>query len=101
MTTYDAIKDELKTELTANGGDLDQIRDNSGEWVEGFLPIYNNDIIKEWQEMPSVYDDKGALELGYDGDADIVRQMSLDLYLYYSDLVGQAIAELESEGQEG
>lgn len=96
MTTITEIIDELKTEL-ASGSDIERIRDNSGEWVEGWIPVYNNRIIEEWQAMPSEYDDQGAISLGYDGDADIVHQMMLDLYLYYSDLFHQALDQIESE----
>lgn len=100
MTTYDDIKAELKTELTANGGDLDSIRDNSGEWVDGYVPVYNNRIIQEWQEMPGDYDDRGALEMGVSDDAGIVQRMGADLYLYYSELVDLVLTDLEEELEE-
>ena len=90
------MKDEFKTEIS-NGSDLDTIRDNSGEWVDGYLPIYNNDILTEWQKMPSEYDDRGAQELGRGEDTTIIRLMSLDLYLYYTDIFNKAIEELEEE----
>lgn len=101
-TTQEQMKEEILNELKTNEGTtLDDIKDNSGEWIDGYLPVYNSEIIKEWQEMPSEYDDRGAIELGYDGDANIVRQMSLDLYLYYSDLFNEVLDEIESEQEEG
>ena len=96
--TQKQMKDELITELQANENDLDAIRDNSGEWIDGWLPIYNNRIIEEWQAMPNEYDDRGAAELGHMGE--IIGLMSLDLYLYYSDLFNEVLEELELELEE-
>ena len=93
MTTVSDIKNELTAEL-AKGVDLDELQENSHERVDGYLPVYNNEIIKEWVDMPGEYDDRGAEEIGTDGDNGIVRLMTLDLYLYYSDLFSQAIKEL-------
>jgi len=90
------MKDEVRTELQ-NGGDIEQIKDRCGEWIDGYLPIYNNQIIEEWQQMPHVYDNRGGAELGTDGSIGIVGLMSLDLYLYYFDLFNEAMEELEKE----
>jgi len=90
------MKDEVRTELQ-NGTDLDQIQDRLIEWIDGYLPIYNNQIMQEWQEMPNEYDNRGAAEFGWDGEINIIRLMLLDLYLYYSDLFNKAIEELEEE----
>ena len=92
-----AMKQEFKTEIEKGYVTLEEIQDNSGEWVDGYLPVYNNLIIAEWQQMPSEYDNRGWAELGYDGDVDIVHLMSLDLYLYYTDIFNEAVAELEEE----
>lgn len=90
------MKEEFKTEI-ANGSDLDTIRDNSGEWIDGYLPVYYNRIVQEWQEMPSEYNDRGFTELGLQGENTIYHLMSLDLYLYYSDIFNEAVKELEEE----
>ena len=94
--TKQQMKDEFKTEI-ANGSDLDTIRDNSGEWIDGYLPIYYNKIVEEWQAMPSEYNDRGAAELGMGQEVTIYNLMSLDLYLYYSDIFNEAVADLEEE----
>lgn len=91
--------EEIKTEL-GNGLELEEIRDNSGEWIDSHLPVYNNQIIEEWQNMPGEYDDRGAGELGAGDECGIVARMSLDLYLYYGDLFGEALEELENELEE-
>jgi hypothetical protein len=99
MNTLDDMIKEIKQELT-NGVELDEIRDNSGEWVDGYLPVYNNRIIEEWQNMPGDYDNRGAAELGLGQEINIINLMSLDLYLYYGDLFSQALDDVESDIEE-
>ena len=91
------MKDEFKTEIDKGYITLEEIQDNSGEWIEGYLPIYYNQIVEEWQKMPSEYNDRGAAELGQGGEVTIYNLMSLDLYVYYLDIFNEAIAELEEE----
>lgn len=98
-TTQKQMLQEIKGELE-KGVELDEIKDNAGEWIDGYLPIYNNRIIEEWQNMPSEYDDKGIAEFGSEGERGIVGLMSLDLYLYYTDLFNEVIEELENELEE-
>ena len=97
--TKQQMKDEFKTEMEKGYVTLDEIRENSGEWIDGYLPVYYNKIVEEWQEMPSEYNDRGAAELGvgHAGENTIYNLMSLDLYLYYTDIFNEAIAELEEE----
>jgi hypothetical protein len=100
MTTYSEIMQELKQEL-AQGVELDDIRERAHECVDSYLPVYNNRIIEEWQAMPGEYDNRGAAELGHLGhEIDIINLMSLDLYLYYSDLVNSVLDDLEGEASE-
>ena len=91
------MKDEFKTEIEKGYITIEEIQDNSGEWVEGYLPIYYNQIVEEWQKMPSEYNDRGVAELGQTGTETIYNLMSLDLYVYYNDIFNKAIAELEEE----
>jgi hypothetical protein len=94
VSTLDEIVKEIKQELD-RGVDIDSIRDNSGEWIENYIPIYNNHIIAEWQEMPSEYDNRGSTELGIPSDISIIALMQLDLYLYYSNLFFVALDSVE------
>jgi len=91
------MKEEFKTEIEKGYVTLEEIQDNSGEWVEGYMPIYYNEIVQEWQEMPSEYNDRGSAELGHMGETTIYGLMGLDLYLYYTDIFNEAVAELEEE----
>jgi predicted RNase H-like HicB family nuclease len=97
----EAMKSEFRQAIDQAGETLDDIRDNSGEWIEGYLPVYNNKIVEEWQAMPSEYDNRGAVELGHlEQEINIINLMSLDLYLYYNDIFNEAVNELEEEEEE-
>jgi hypothetical protein len=97
MTTYDEITQEIKQEI-ANGQTLEEVKDRSHELIDNYVPVYNNRVLEEWQAMPSDYDNRGALELGHNcQELNIISLMSADLYLYYSELVGQVINDLEQE----
>ncbi len=100
MTTIEEIKQELQQELEKGYASLDEIEDNRGEWVDGYLPVYYNRIVEEWQNMPSEYNNRGAQELGQGGEIDIYNLMSLDLYLYYTDLFNEAVEEIKGELEE-
>lgn len=92
-------KQELASEIEKGYTDIEQLRDRIGEYVDSALPIYNSDIIAEWQHMPSEYDGEGINQFGLPGTHNItVYSLMLgDLYAYYSDLFTAALDELESE----
>lgn len=96
MNAYKYIYEDLKQTIT-NGEDMESIRDNSHEWIDGYVPVYNNAIIEEWQHMPGEYDNRGATEYGYEDTPDIVRLMILDLHVYYSDLFFQVLDDIAEE----
>jgi len=101
MNTVERMAEEIRAEL-AQGEELEVIKDRSGEFIDSYLPIYNNQIVEEWQAMPSEYDNRGSAELGHGEEINIINLMSLDLYLYYSDLFNEAVEEVENslEGAE-
>ena len=99
MNTMDQMKEEIRAALAA-GEDLESVKDRSGEIADSYCFIYNHEIVVEWQIMPSEYDDRGVQEIGGDDSMGIVARMSLDLYLYYTDLFFQAVGEIENELEE-
>ena len=99
MNTVERMVEEIRAELS-QGEDLDTIKDRSGEFIDSWLPVYNNRIIEEWTLMPNDYTDRGSAELGAGGEVNIINLMTLDLYLYYSDLFFEAVQEVE-EALEG
>jgi hypothetical protein len=86
--------EEIRAELS-NGEELEDIKDRSGEFIDSWLPVYYNQIIDEWKAMPSEFNDRGSAELGQGGEINIYNLMTLDLYLYYSDLFNEAVEEVE------
>jgi len=99
MTTYDEIMAEFKQELES--ADIDSLRDRAYEYVDNYIPVYNNRVIEEWQNMPGDYDNRGAAELGHNcEELSIVSLMQADLYLYYQDLVALVLDDLEEQLEE-
>ena len=94
MNIVERMAEEIRAEI-ANGEELEAIKDRSGEFIDSYLPIYNNQIVEEWQAMPSDYDNRGSAELGLGQEINIINLMTLDLYLYYSDLFYEAVKEVE------
>jgi hypothetical protein len=93
--TIKSMKEELREEMKHST--IEDIEDRSGEFIDGYLPVYNNRIVEEWQNMPSDYDNRGAAELGLGQEINIINLMSLDLYIYYGDLFNDALKELKEE----
>ena len=93
--TIKSMKEELRESLKYST--MEEIEDRSGEFIDGYIPVYNNRIMEEWQNMPSDYDNRGAAELGAGEEINIINLMSLDLYLYYNDLFSDALQELKEE----
>lgn len=97
--TVERMVEEIRLELS-NGVELEDIKDRSGEFIDSWLPVYNNHIIEEWTLMPNDYTDRGSAELGTGQEISIINLMTLDLYLYYSDLFYEAIGEVEQALEE-
>lgn len=100
--SYETVKrmaDEIHLELI-KGDDLEAIKDRSNEFIDSWLPVYNNHIIEEWVAMPNDYTDRGSSELGVGNKINIINLMSLDLYLYYRDLFAEAV-QLVEDSMEG
>jgi hypothetical protein len=96
MSTIERMVEEIRTELS-RGEELEDIKDRSGEFIDSWLPVYNNRIIEEWTLMPNDYTDRGSAELGTGQEISIINLMTLDLYLYYSDLFAEAVQEVEDQ----
>ena len=89
MTTYNQIKEILKDEI-----DLDE--DRLVEIADSLVPVYNAEVIEEWQQMPIEYNDSWQ-DVGTDADATILQRMMMDLYLYYNLQVARAYNEIKGE----
>ncbi len=73
------------------------IDDRLTEMADSAVPVYNNQIIQDWQEMPSEFDDTWE-DMAADPFATIVQRMSYDLYNYYQDAYRRVYALVLAEG---
>jgi hypothetical protein len=99
-------KDEIKKDLLDN---WENITDNPypedalGEYADGYLPTYTNEIIAEWAEMPSEFDNSwqgGGFPSSTVREVTITELMTIDLYNYYRQVTENAYNEILSEEEE-
>lgn len=89
---------EIKAELASEMNDSD-IEDRLTEIAEGYIPIYNYEIVEEWSLMPEEFNDSWqeyGTEVAVQG---IIRLMTLDLFAYYEAQVSRAYEELTAEAK--
>ena len=95
---------EIRQIILDNWEEINDSPDPKGildEYAESDLPIYNNDIIKEWTEMPSDYDNRWQEVL--DGEIEehtITSLMLVDLYQYYTDTYYEIWEDIKSERED-
>ena len=80
---------EIREEILDNWEYLEELNDNGvddylTELADSRNPIYTKDIIEEWRELPSDYNDAWA-EFGMPDSITITGLMTLSLYRYYQD----------------
>lgn len=85
------IKEDIldSWEFLKDGND-DFINQNLTQWANQAVPVYTNDIIKDWTEMPTEFDDAWQefghyswLSEKHKKARTIVELMTIDLTLYY------------------
>ena len=92
---------EIEQEIRDN---LEELRESShpeemlNEWADSAVPVYTNEIVKDWQEMPSVFDDvwQEAFTATEEGIT-IVKLMTIDLYNYYQNTYTRIYNEILEE----
>ena len=91
--------DEIKTALKVDHWDEITTQEDPHDWLtefaDGLVPVYNSEIIKDWQDMPSEYDDSGADLCS--PDAGICDRMKADLWYYYQDQTRIAYEQVKGE----
>lgn len=75
--------------------------DMLNEWADSAVPVYTSDIIKDWAEMPSVFDDvwQEAFTATEEGTT-IVKLMTIDLYNYYQNTYTRIYNEILEEEED-
>tara|TARA_R110000803_G_scaffold107000_5_gene175144 strand:+ start:310 stop:612 length:303 start_codon:yes stop_codon:yes gene_type:complete len=93
---------EIKAELIENLQYLKETpypEDMVAELADSNVPIYNGDVIRTWQEMPSDFDDRWK-DYGYDtqkNEGGIVKLMQIDLTFYYLEQFSAIWEEIKEE----
>jgi hypothetical protein len=95
---------DIRQEILDNWEYLEELNDNGvddylTELADSRTPIYTKDIIEEWRELPSDYDDAWQ-EWATSPKDTIVSLMKLSLYRYYQDKYSQLYNEINTEKQE-
>jgi hypothetical protein len=71
------------------------------ELADSACPIYYSDVMKDWQEMPSEYNDQWQEFTEATQDTTIFSLMSADLFNYYyikyEEIFGEILEEKEQE----
>jgi hypothetical protein len=90
LTTYEDIKQEI----------LDyrdwMTEDDIHQTADGYVPVYYNEIISEWQALPMEHTDTWQ-DFGISNDTSIFTLMGYDLFNYYYQLVHKAFHEIKEE----
>lgn len=95
-------REGIKEELLENYEQLSSSFDEEiavSEFAEQFVPVYNNEIIKDWIALPEEHSDKWK-ELGYDANRNpggIIQLMQMDLLFYYMETTQDLWAEVKKE----
>jgi hypothetical protein len=93
LSTYTRIFSEILDNRDQFESDPDRA---ITEMADSLCPVYTSEIIAEWTELPNEHSDAWQ-DLGVvSNDSTITSLMTLDLYLYYTDLVARAWAEVEN-----
>jgi predicted Rossmann fold nucleotide-binding protein DprA/Smf involved in DNA uptake len=95
LTTLSEMKQEI-LENWAQFADNAYPEDLLAEFADSALPAYTNDIIQEWQHMPSEFDDYWQ-ELELPKPENIIGLMQIDLSNYYLHLANTAYSEICAE----
>lgn len=96
-TTREYIKQELSqdwAEITA----AEYADDLLFRFVDGIMPVYYHEIIKDWTEMPSEYTDSWQDD-GAKPEEGIIALMTSDLFNYYLDLTNDVYEELKAANE--
>ena len=94
--TNEEIKKELLEnweQIEGNPYPLDMVR----EFADGYSPVYYNDILKDWAEMPSEFNDRWQEFTPDANGKTIFSLMSIDLWVYYLEQAETVYNEIKAE----
>jgi hypothetical protein len=97
-------REGIREYLLENFDELSKAYDEEfaiSEFSDQFVPVYNNEILKDWIELPTEHSDKWK-ELGYDANRNpggILMLMKMDLIFYYMEITQELWQEIKKEKQ--
>lgn len=104
LSTDSELKDQILYNLEEYSED-GEIPAYESDFIVGFaetqMPIYYNQIIQQWMELPDDYRDTWNRNVSIDENATITWLMSLDLYNYYNDRTSEILDEIRQERDNG
>lgn len=98
LQDYDSLLPAVE-ELWDTLKDSSYPEDELTETADTLVPIYFDDTVEKWKELPSQYKDSWR-EFGASEEATITQLMSMDLYTYYKDVLEQIYLDLKNSKQE-
>jgi hypothetical protein len=100
LTSYSDVKDQVLTEIREYDLTNDTYpEDRLNEMADSAVPVYTNEIISEWVDLPFDSRDRWQ-DFGADSNATITHLMALDLLVYYQELFSQTYFELTKDLEE-
>jgi hypothetical protein len=97
-------KSDIKSDILDNWEQLTETphpEDLLNEMAESACPVYYSDIIKDWQEMPSEYNDSWQQNgIGTTEETTIFSLMSWDLYFYYESQYNLIFTEIRLDKEQ-
>jgi len=95
---------DIKSDILDHWDQLAEMAEPSdliNELAESACPVYYSDIIKDWQEMPSEYNDSWQENgIPTTGETTIFSLMSWDLYFYYERQYQTIFSEIKMDKEE-
>jgi len=87
------LEDFLNCYIQEDTEDLDDLDDNLSEYADGLVPVYYNEIIKEWQENG---DCQGlTMEVLGETSGEVYKIMMSDLFFYYEQQLREDLEKLK------
>lgn len=73
----------LDNYTNAEGDNVKKQEDNINEYADGLVPVYNYEIVKEWQENADCHELTLEVTGEYNQKEGIIKMMMSDLFYFY------------------
>lgn len=90
--TFEEIKKIVTDEIDV----LTRDDEYSASLADSLVPVYYNEILKDWAEMPSEFNDSHQ-EVGHADEFTVFDLMRQDLFFYYQHEIDTALTAVRAE----